>query len=202
MKRLNFYVDGFNLYFGMVKAGYIDCKWLDIHKFANLLKHPSHTLNSVKYFTSRVNNNPAKQRRQSEYLDALATTDVKIIEGQFRTEWLNCHKCEEGWWDSKEKMTDVNIATHLMIDAFEDSFDVAILVSGDSDLVPPVKNILRLFPNKEIRIAFPPERQSNELKNVSSGSFKIGHGKLSACQFPLSLVNKYGITLNKPTQWL
>jgi hypothetical protein len=29
-------------------------------------------------------------------------------------------------------MTDVNIATSLIIDAFEDKYDVAFLVSGDS----------------------------------------------------------------------
>ena len=35
-------------------------------------------------------------------------------------------------------MTDVNIATQMMIDAFQDKYNMAMLISGDSDLVPPI----------------------------------------------------------------
>lgn len=54
MKRLNVYIDGFNLYFGMVDAGFIHCKWLDIHQLANNIKDSTHLLKDVKYFTSRI----------------------------------------------------------------------------------------------------------------------------------------------------
>ena len=36
-------------------------------------------------------------------------------------------------------MTDVNIATAMLTDAYRDRFDTALLVSADSDLVPPVR---------------------------------------------------------------
>jgi len=77
MKKVNFYIDGFNLYFGMVEAGYDHCKWLDIEKLAEILKNNSHELNRVKYFTSRINNNYEKQQRQKAYLNALLTTKPK-----------------------------------------------------------------------------------------------------------------------------
>lgn len=38
-------------------------------------------------------------------------------------------------------MTDVNIACHLLADAMDGRFGVALLMSGDSDLVPPVRII-------------------------------------------------------------
>jgi uncharacterized LabA/DUF88 family protein len=203
MKRVNFYIDGFNLYFGMVEAGLLHCKWLDIHAFAVNLKNSSQTLNKVKYFTSRVNNNIEKQKRQSTFLDANSLSDnVEIIYGQFRSEKANCKTCGNDWFESKEKMTDVNISTHLMNDAYKDNFDVAIIVTGDSDIVPPIRFVRDLFPSKEIRVAFPPNRESNELKKVAHGSFTIGKMKLETAQLVGEVVNKYGDVLKKPKEWI
>jgi hypothetical protein len=42
-------------------------------------------------------------------------------------------------------MTDVNIATQILIDAFQDKYDMTMLISGDSDLVPPIRTIHELF---------------------------------------------------------
>ena len=42
-------------------------------------------------------------------------------------------------------MTDVNIATQMIIDAYQDKYDTAMLISGDSDLVPPIKAINENF---------------------------------------------------------
>jgi uncharacterized LabA/DUF88 family protein len=201
MKRLNVYIDGFNLYFGMVEAGFTDCKWLDIQSFANNIKHVTHSIQAVKYFTSRVSNNPEKQKRQSTYLDALNTTSVEIILGQFRNQLSNCRTCGNTYFESKEKMTDVNIASQLITDAFLDKYDIAILVSGDSDLVPPIKIVKELMPKKEIWVALPPSRESNDLKKVSDGIFKIGRKKLSDSQLPLIVTDKYGFELKKPNSW-
>ena len=201
MKRLNVYIDGFNLYFGMVDAGFTNCKWLDIHLLANNLKESGHQLKDVKYFTSRITNNPDKQQRQSDYLDALGTTPVSIIYGQFRNRDTTCNRCGHIWADPKEKMTDVNIATQLMVDAFKDEFDVAFLISGDSDLVPPLKSVRSLFPKKEVWIVFPPKRESYELKNNASGSFVIGRKKLESSQLPGVVTSKYGVDLKRPDVW-
>jgi uncharacterized LabA/DUF88 family protein len=201
MKRLNVYVDGFNLYFGIVEAGFNNCKWLDIHLLAKNIKGTSHSLNETKYFTSRINNNLEKQRRQNTYLDALGTTPVLIEYGQFRSQPMTCSQCSHVWYDSKEKMTDVNIATSLIIDAFRNVYDIAFLISGDSDLVPPVNAIRSHFPQKEVWVIFPPKRDSNALKKAASNSFILGKGKLTQSQLPNSITTKYGIILNKPTEW-
>jgi uncharacterized LabA/DUF88 family protein len=200
--RTNFYIDGFNLYYGMMDAGYNHCKWLDIHLLANTIKHSSHVVANVKYFTSRINNNIQKQKRQNSYIDALMAQKVDVIFGEFRTNWIDCKSCKGGWYDSKEKKTDVNIAVHLMKDAFKDNFDVAIIVSGDSDLVPPVLAVRELFPNKEVRVAFPPTHESNDLKKAANGSFVIGRKKLEDSLLPNKLKDKYGNDIVKPNEWL
>lgn len=61
-----------------------------------------------------------------------------------------------------EKMTDVNIAVQMLSDAFQDQFDVALLVSADSDLVGLITTLRQLFPLKRVIVAFPPRRCAEE----------------------------------------
>jgi uncharacterized LabA/DUF88 family protein len=201
MKRLNAYVDGFNLYFGMMESGFINCKWLDIQLLSTNIKSSSHEIGQVKYFTSRISNNPDKQKRQNVYIDALRTTPISITFGQFRNQPMQCNSCSNFWYDSKEKMTDVNIATAMMVDAFQDKFDVAFLISGDSDLVPPIKAIRELFPQKEVWVVLPPSRESIALKTIANGSFVLGRRKLEISQLPEEIKNSHGIILKRPPSW-
>ena len=89
MKRTVVYIDGFNLYYGLLRGTH--SKWLDMIAFANaLLPHPEeHEILSVKYFTARVNydpTDPSAQMRQFIYLAALAAyrPELKIIEGYYK----------------------------------------------------------------------------------------------------------------------
>ena len=92
-ERVVAYIDGFNLYFGMREAGFNNCRWLNIHKLIiNLLK-PHQCLMGIKYFTSRVSNNPDKQKRQSTYIDALESIDIRIIYGNYQDGSTECNRC-------------------------------------------------------------------------------------------------------------
>lgn len=195
------YVDGFNLYFGMMEAGFGHFRWLDVNKLSQRILLPNQVLNKVKYFTSRVNGNPDKQKRQSTYLEALEVKNIEIIYGQYNNNTEECCRCGNIWSNPKEKMTDVNIATSLLADAFDDEFDVAILISGDSDLVPPIKIINQKFKNKKVFIAFPPKRNSVALKNVASGSMVLGRKTLKDSQLHEKIVNRFGYELYKPESW-
>jgi hypothetical protein len=77
-ERVIVYVDGFNLYFGMRDAGFVNCKWLNISLLINNLLQANQELQEIKYFTSRVSNNPDKQKRQSTYIEALESVGIKI----------------------------------------------------------------------------------------------------------------------------
>ena len=98
-------------------------------------------------------------------------------------------------------MTDVNIAVAMMEDAFGNEFDAAILVSADSDLCGPVRAIRRLFPNKRIVVAFPPQRRSAELEKYATATIVIGKGKLANSQFPDVVYGKGGFQLLRPPKW-
>jgi len=164
-ERVVLYVDGFNLYFGLRAARWRKYLWLNIQQLGQNLLKSNQELVFTKYFTARISGPSkgdrsleakklaAKRKRQSDYLEALQTlTDFQVFEGHYLSKNIRCRSCGAAWPRHEEKMTDVNIATEILTDAFRDAYDTALLISADSDLVPPVlavrdfslKNVLSL----------------------------------------------------------
>jgi hypothetical protein len=104
--------------------------------------------------------------------------------GNYRDKPFTCSACARPNYLSNEKQTDVNIAVEMMVDAYEDNFDIAVVVSGDSDLVPPIKAIKGLFPHKKILACFPPRRRSKEIRRECGGGIVIGETDLKHSQLP------------------
>lgn len=200
-ERVVAFIDGFNLYFGLVEAGLDYCKWLNINELVRSLLKPEQELVGVNYFTSRINTDPEKQKRQNTFLEALLTTGINIYFGKYEKRPIECKRCGNVWSNYNEKMTDVNIASYMLTDAFQNKFDVAMLISGDSDLVPPIKIIHNLFSDKRVFVAFPPKRSNNELAYSARGSMVIGRKKLVECQFPTEVIKSDGFVLKKPERW-
>jgi hypothetical protein len=66
----------------------------------------------------------------------------------------------------EEKKTDVNIAVEILSDAFNNNCDSVILVSGDSDVQPPIQWVKRNSSSKKITVyipLLPPEREKRRL---------------------------------------
>jgi uncharacterized LabA/DUF88 family protein len=200
-ERVIVYIDGFNLYFGMKEAGFENCKWLDLNQLAISLLKPNQELKLIKYFTSRVSNNPDKQKRQTTYIEALETKGIRVYFGHYQGDLGECKRCGNMWSVYHEKMTDVNIATQMLIDAYQDNFDMAMLLSGDSDLVPPIKAVHENFRLKRVFVAFPPKRHNASVAFVAKGSLVIGRKKLVDCQLPEVIQKKDGFKLRKPKEW-
>lgn len=198
-ERVAVFIDGFNLYYGITSA-YPYFKWLDVYGLSKNLLRPNQELISVCYFTARIGNNPRKEQRQNIYLSALKSTPTHLIYGHYKSKSKSCRRCGHTWQTNEEKMTDVNIAMQMMTDALEDTYDRAILISGDSDLVPPIKKVQNLF-NKKVFVVFPPNRHNHSVKTIADGSMVLGRGTLGKAQFPASILLKNGHTLTKPTQW-
>ncbi len=99
-------------------------------------------------------------------------------------------------------MTDVNIATQIIIDAYQDKYDMAMLISGDSDLVPPIKTIHEHFKHKRVFVAFPPKRHNASVALVAKGSIMIGRKKLVDSLFDEEVPKRDGYILKKPKEWI
>lgn len=205
MNRVISYIDGFNLFFGLRDSGLRRYYWLNPATLtANLLK-PDQSWIRTHYFTARISRNPFdpdKHVRQQVYLEALETLPgVDIVLGQYLSKPKSCHRCHATWQQAEEKMTDVNIAVHLLTDAMDDAFDTAMIISADSDLVPPVQAIRQRFPRKRIIVAMPPKRHSQRLADAAHASFTIGRKRLADSQLPDQVVKPDGFVLNRPEHW-
>ena len=94
-----------------------------------------------------------------------------------------------------------SIATQILLDAFDHKFDTALVISGDSDLVPPIRAIRQRYPAKRIIAIFPPSRTSSELRKACDGFFQIGRANLAASIFPDEVTKPDGYVLKRPPSW-
>jgi uncharacterized LabA/DUF88 family protein len=207
------YIDGFNLYYGLRDAGLRPYYWLDLRKLALRLVRSPFVLDQVKYFTARISgahpdDTPARAKdreasrlRQVAFLEAVATLPrLDIFEGHFLLKRDYCRSCRRDFFRAEEKMTDVQLATQFVADAFLDRFDSAVIVSADSDLVPPIGCVQAHFPNKRILVAFPPERSSGDLKRAANW-ISIWPSSIKQCQMPDSITKADGVVLKRPNEW-
>lgn len=166
------------------------------------LLRPEQTLVRTNYYTSRLKKPADKVIRQSTYLDALESLpDLKIMYGMLQERPRLCRTCNSEVWLPVEKMTDVNIAIDLLVDAIDDRFDVALLISADTDLVGAVRMVRQRFPHKVVSVLFPPKRHSGELATASSGSMTIGRAKFNQSQLPEIVTGADGRQFRRPEGW-
>lgn len=202
MSNVVVYIDGFNLYHGMKSKYKRKFYWLNVQELAESFLRNNQTLWKVKYFTAMIGNNPQKEIRQKTYISAIKTlSKIDLFYGKYQLNKHICPNCRFIEHIPSEKMTDVNIATQLLSDAFSNKFDIAILVSADSDLYGPINLVRQNFPDKKVIVAFPPNRVSFELKNIASAFFYISRRSLEKSQFPNQIVVNKGYIVNKPTSW-
>ena len=91
------------------------------------------------------------------------------------------------------------MATHLLHDAHLNRFDVAVVISNDSDLLLPIK-IVRSELKKRVGVLNPHKRPSQALLPHLDFIKSIRAGALSAAQFPDQLTDRHG-AFSKPTGW-
>jgi len=204
MKKACVYIDGFNLYYGIRTTRRAEYLWLDLEAMARSFLDPeTETLARVKYFTARVRGNPGAGSRQKVYLKALAShcPNLEIHYGRFLAKKRECRRCGGVYDLYEEKKTDVNIACHVLMDAFGGQYERIYIVSGDSDLVPAVDAAKRVNPSYRILIANPPKRKSEELCAAADASFSIKEKGLRASQLPETVESRTGRDLTRPARW-
>ena len=170
MKRVTFYVDGFNFYYGLKRKKKTDRSWrrfywIDVVKLFEQFLGPDQELERVIYFTASPLD-PAKSSRQSAFLNAnsiLHPNKFEIVRGKYINKTITCPQCCYAISRPEEKKTDVNLSVRMMGDCFNDQTDIVVLVSADTDLIPPIDFILNNFPDKKVKVYFPPTNHSFDI---------------------------------------
>jgi hypothetical protein len=203
-----FYVDAFNLYFGSCKG--TPHKWLNLAKMLNTV-FPRNTIGKIKYFTARIlprPSDPDQPTRQETYLRALRTLpNLEIYFGHFLTHpvFLPLAHPVPGQdpfvevLKTEEKGSDVNLATHLLHDAYQKSFDCAIVVSGDSDLLGPVQIVINEL-RKPVGVLNPQQIPCRVLQRHATFYRHIRPSALAGSHFAATLTDAQG-DFSKPQAW-
>ena len=100
-------------------------------------------------------------------------------------------------WKTEEKGSDVNLASHLIFDAFRGDFEVAAVLSNDTDLVEPIRIVTREL-GLPVGLLCPVAVPATGLANVASFVRHIRNQHLAASQFPDSIP---GTSVNRPPSW-
>ena len=220
--RTTVYIDGFNLYYRMLKAR-PGKKWLNPKALAELLLKPPHQITRINYYTARVSSrahDPDAPARQAVYLKALSTIPELVIhDGTFLTSepWMPLAQPPQAKPDgyawtlpgpdvvrvvkSEEKGSDVNLGAHLVRDAFTDAFDVAVLITNDSDLCEPVRIAVQEA-GKRVGLLAPVKFPTQSLLQVASFHLHIRPGHLAKAQFPETIRAPDGSTVIRPISWV
>lgn len=196
------FVDGFNLYHGLRDKHGRRYHWLDLRALVLSLLEPSQSLVHIFYFTAAVRDDPPAEQRQGTYLKALASLpQLTVIQGRFQQKSVRCFSCHDSWTTYEEKESDVNLAVTLVEHAARDSFDTALLLSADSDMCPAINAAKALKPGIRVVAAFPPRRNSEDVREAAYAAFRISDAKIRQSQFPDEVKLKDGKVLHRPQKW-
>jgi hypothetical protein len=201
--RTNVYIDGFNLYYRLLKENPA-LKWLDLRALSVILLPHNH-VQFVRYYTARISGrfDAGAPARQQIYLDALKSVpQITIHLGNFLVSkpWAGLvhppqlkgghvpafippYPIVAKVWKTEEKGSDVNLASHLIRDACHGSFDVAAVLSNDTDRVEPIRIVTKEL-GLPVGLLSPVPVPSVGLAQVASFIRHVRIQHLQAAQFP------------------
>ena len=205
--RINVYIDAFNLYYLALRHG--PYKWLNLEELSRKL-FPEGDIQAIKYFTAKISgwpDDPDKPNRQQLYLRALRTLPrVSIIYGHYRSHeaylpLVGSPETKVAVIKTEEKGSDVNLGTHLLHDGHMKRYDLAAVLSNDSDLEAPIR-LVREELQRPVIVISPrlDESPTRRLVDAASSIKKLRKGVLQSSQFPERLRDSRG-TFHKPPLW-
>lgn len=195
-QRVIAYVDGYNLYWGMLDNEWRKYLWLDLTSLCEKLMRPYQKLVAVRYHTAISKENAEQKDRQNRFLSANSLNPkFKIYYGQFKK------PPNRNYFVEKE--TDVRIAVNMIRDVIYNNCDRTMLISADSDLVPALDFISEFKPKHKIIIYYPPKRFSFELQQRAKLDFHLQNfeRQIKTSQLPDEIKLNSGTILTRPNSW-
>jgi len=210
MARLYFFIDGLNLYHALDHVeGVSDPKRLHRFKWISLTKlcdcyrvNKKDTIVGVEWFTTLVTWDMGKLARHKLLIKAQENDGAFVTYGEFKRKDVRCKgTCKKRFSTVEEKQTDVNIALRLYQLAVQDAYDNAIIISGDTDLLPAMKFVRKDFPTKQIGVVIPIGKRSEDFKNEADFHYKMKEKHLASSRYDDNLVLKDKSVLVCPPTW-
>jgi uncharacterized LabA/DUF88 family protein len=117
---------------------------------------------------------------------------------------VRCKECRAIFKAREEKRTDVNIAVEMLKMAHHGKYDRAIVLSGDTDLIPAFEAVRALHNQIKISVVLPIGQSSNDIKKAADpGSFfQMTELQLSQSLLPDPVRLADGTLLHRPATWV
>ncbi|MGE0004087.1 MAG: NYN domain-containing protein [Parvibaculaceae bacterium] len=204
--RVYVYVDGFNFYYRALKD--TPFKWLNLHSLATRLLRPGDQVEAIRYFTARVSpraGNPGAPRRQQILLSALATLpNFHVHYGRFlpktkRRPLVSNPAQFVEILDTEEKGLDVNLAVHLVNDGWRKRYDLALVISQDTDLIEPIRIVAKEL-GIPVGLVWSQGQPNPQMKAAATFVRHVRRSDLTLSLFPDPIVTPTG-RIHKPAGW-
>ena len=166
--RAAVYIDGFNLYHPIKEIGDEYLKWNDLWRLSENLCAPQKlSLQKVAFCTAVPAHYPDSRDRHNLYNAALIAKGVKVIKGH--------HVFEESAGKYREKQSDINVCLELLFDGLDDIYDVAYLISADSDQAATAKRFVETFGKSKslISVAPPNKKVPQKMRPYIAAGFAL-----------------------------
>ncbi len=201
MAKVYAFIDGFNFYHAVDVPAYRKFKWMNLKKLVSSYLLGSDTLEGVEYFTTLATWDAGKVARHRLFIRANEEQGIVVTYGEFKRKDRFCTLCKKKFLSREEKQTDVNIALRLLELAVQDRYEKAIIISGDTDLIPAIKAVHRTFPNKKIGVVIPIGRASEDFKNQADFHHKMKQKHLTSSRFDDEHTMSDGTVIECPISW-
>lgn len=192
------YIDGFNLYHAIDDLGRPHLKWVDLRALVASFLRDGQELTAVNYYSAYATWLPDEFRRHRQYIAALEAAGVSVHLSDFRARRQECFRCGAVWQTHEEKRTDVKMAVDLTADCLEGNFDLAVVVTADSDLEPAVSKV-RATPGKSLLMVAPPGRY-NRARDLRF-THQIRPSRIRRCLLPETVIRDGRVVAMRPPEY-
>lgn len=229
-KRVNVYIDGFNLYYVLKHHIKKDnqpweesIKWCNLKTLVQWHLSEQEELWEIYFFTADSWLLDTK-KRGIIYQKALNHVNINIIKWKysqisrtyiskmpviaFLLQFESSKKILKKYLPKilkyktyEEKRTDVNIAVKIVEDAFLDKYDTAIIMSGDSDIIPAIETVKRNFKDKNFTTLWLTGTKGQSIRNRCDTHISIWYKKMKANMLPYNISLKSWEKISIPKEW-
>ena len=140
--KIMIFIDGSNLF----KAANRMNVYFQYSKLAKILTKDRNVIR-IFYYSGRKVPNTSPQKR---YFKMLKKLGFEVITTPLKKREFKCPECDHEELIEIEKGVDASLSTDLLWYASQNAYDIAILLSGDSDYVPAVKRVRLLGKSVEV----------------------------------------------------
>ena len=171
-------MDGTNFY--LSRHGAEAPYQVDLNLLARQLSRGFHFV-KLRYYTSPLPqpNSPANRTQQRLFAELRRSNRIELVLGRHeaRVDRLTGRRYHV------EKETDVNLAVDMVVGAYEERYDVALLVAGDTDYVRAIQAVLARG-KRLVWCHLPTQKHTHHLAQLCREKRELDDKFLRTCALP------------------